>query len=396
MTFYLKKNILLKLASTLEKRNDGTPDYYPLAYYVQTMSSSFGRDFVGTTGVNNEETNEYRIIYYLKEALKERGWVVKGSGSGDGYTNQDGYAYDGYGDVITKPGPGRNGWQNAGAWFVIECPPDINNVKRQFLFKLIKTKENTSFSNGGTGTNGLVFRHYIVYSYNNSFNTIGAGVNFNTAPINPSGSQVVVNQDLIFRDGYYINAFVGAGDNDDGYSWFIFGLNQDNPQQSVGFMAFDNLKNTSINDADPYVFWKYPQDVAATGFNENLNLSQNRLTQTSNILQGWIAKGLTYETWCIGNNLKAFRYVGSTNPDGYNCIENVGSNPNAEIDTIPVFIGRGSGFNIPKGIKGISRIIKWHSSNRAQNGEAITVNTTNDSIVVDSIVLPWDGSYPII
>jgi hypothetical protein len=396
MTFYLKKNILLKLASTYQKRIEGTPDYFGTAYYIPTISTGAGSDYVGATGLDNLETNEYQIIYYLKEALKERGWIVKGSGSGDGYSIQDGYAYDGYGDVITKPGSGRNGWQNSGSWFVIECPADVNNIKRQFLFKLIKTKENNSYSLGGTGNNGFVFRHYIVYSYNNAFNTIAAGVNHIISPINPSGSQVVVNQDLIFRDGYYINAFVGASDASDGYSWFIFGLNQDNPQQSVGLMAFDNLKNTSLNDVDPYVFWKYPQSIASTSFSENLNLSQNRLAQTSNILQGWIAKGLSYETWCIGNNLRAFRYVGSTNPDGYSCIEKVGSNPNAEIDTIPVFIGRGSGFNIPKGIKGISRIIKWHSSNRAQNGEAITINTTNDGIVVDSIVLPWDGSYPII
>jgi hypothetical protein len=45
--------------------------------------------------------------------------------------------------------------------------------------------------------------------------------------------------------------------------------------------------------------------------------------------------------------------------------------------------------------KGFFENIMWQGANRTKTS-TLTINTTNDYLVVDEVVIPWDGSTPVV
>lgn len=281
----------------------------------------------------------YKLLYNLKEHLKTNSWTVKMSGSG--YLG----LYSDSSDIISS----ESMMGNNNAWFVIKNN-FLDGINREILFEWNNTNKQIN----------------IFYSRSGLF----SGGNNDTIPSATDRQTVYINQN-IFTDGYTGQYFIAVGDASEGFSFFAFMLNKNNPYQSLGLLAFEKLQNVSILDIEPYIFWK------------SASLLRSSLSANDNII-GYFNYGYSSQIW---DNMSNFYF--SSVESG---IENSGITPLGKNNIYPMPIGRGSGYISSKGIKGYSRIIKWHSSDDTRKPYTSSLNTFQDHLVIDDVLILWDNT----
>jgi hypothetical protein len=285
------------------------------------------------------KSDTYKLLFSLKEHLKNNGWIVKMSGSG--YLG----SYSDSSDIILS----ELMMGNNNAWFVVKNNFS-DNVNREILFEWNNTNKQIN----------------IFYSRSGLF----SGGNNDTIPSATDRQTVYINQN-IFTDGYTGQYFIAAGDISEGFSFYVFMLNNIYPYQSLGLLSFEKLENTSVLDVEPYIFWK------------SNSLLRNNITLTSNII-GYFNYGYSSQVW---SNMSSFYF--SSFESG---IENSGITPLGKNNIYPIPIGRGSGYSSSKGIKGYSRIIKWHSNDDTRKPYTSSLNTFQDHLAIDDVLILWDNS----
>jgi hypothetical protein len=286
----------------------------------------------------NTGTQLYCALYDLKQHLKTNGWTVKCSGTGNLGLYSDSS------DVITS----YSYMNGNGAWFVIKSPT-YQDISREILFQWNSTAKTFN----------------IYYSKDGLFSG-GSASSAATA----LDQIIVASNEKIFTDGYNCKFIIGSGDIDDAYSFYITGYSDSYPNESLGLFAFDCLKKTSYLEIEPYIFWKC-----------------SKLTTLNIISQayGYMAFGSPSQLW---GQLSIF-YFGSPNNVG---LEKASKTGYGKIDILPIFVGRSLGFSLPRGIKGQSRILKWHSVNDDRQPLTASISSFQDSLILDNVLLPWDNT----
>jgi hypothetical protein len=309
------------------------------------MAYTFNKDLI-TTG-----TNSIPIIYQLKEMLKTAGWTIMSSS--DGVTNLN-TTPGNANDVILNSNSGVNGLNNVNAWFRIQMPL-VGGVNRELLF-----------------IRNLVNSFIIKYSYSSGFvNSPGL-----TSPPTATDSVEVYSGFLQSSDLSFCIIVGGAVEN---YNFMLWGA--DNAQNTKTFFALDKLSSNISGDADPYVFWVH---APSSNFVASVISSS-----TSPVIKTWFAKGTISQSW---TGVQCYQYNSSTGKA--NTINGVGFGVNSitgQTDILPCILGRNASLPNPRGLKGVSSMVKWMCSS-ASFGELFTISSFGDHICIGDCVIPWDGT----
>jgi hypothetical protein len=325
--------------------------------------------------VNTTDGYGWTAIYAYKELLKSNGWKV--IMSSDGYS-VDGYVstpvYDGYNhDIITSPTYDGYNKFNANCWFVLQMP-SIDGTQRQFMFQM------------GPYTDSLRGKYWTIrYSYSSGF--FGG-----TASVAPTAAdqQLIVNGagEQWFEKSQVFYMAVGA--NADGYNTYFVGIDSVTKIVRTFFAVDRCVAGTYPSvDTDPFNIWCnrdvvgiYADNIGSTGIG----------TLMAN---AWFAKGQSNETFArnqafvyknaLGTALHAFYQVGF----GTNGI-------NGKTDMLPIITGRAhTSLPVPKGTKGTSSMLNWYCTT-SKTGDTYRHLSDRDKIVFDDVLLPWDGSVPVV
>lgn len=291
------------------------------------------------------------VIFQLKEMMKTAGWTIMSSS--DGVTNLN-TTPGNANDVILNNSSGANGIDNTNAWFRIQMPL-VGGVNRELLFV-----RNL--------TNAWIIR----YSYSSGFiNSPGL-----TSPPTATDSVEVYSGFLLNTTLSFCLIIGGAAEN---YNFILWGA--DNTQNTKCLISLDKLSSNINGDVDPYVFWIH---APSSNFVASVISSS-----TSPIIKTWYAKGTVSQAW---TGVQCYQYNSSTGKA--NAINGVGfgvNSINGQTDILPCILGRNSALPSPRGLKGVSSMIKWMCSS-ASFGELFTVSSFGDHICVGDCVIPWDGT----
>lgn len=96
--------------------------------------------------VNLSPATGSEAVFYLKEALKQAGWVVKSS--------SDGTTYNSTGDQITVATSGAGGMANNSAWFRIQSPAGASSIEFTFQRGTTNTTWRMKLSHSSMFTGG--------------------------------------------------------------------------------------------------------------------------------------------------------------------------------------------------------------------------------------------------
>jgi hypothetical protein len=284
------------------------------------------------------------LIYQWKEKAKLNGWTVMSSGTGS--------TFNASGDSITA----TTMTNTANSWFRIRMP-SVNGLTREFVFQ--RTTSTKTFQ--------------INYSMSGSFTGGGA----NSIP-SASDEAVVFLGDLV-ATGQALNCFVGFGNAAENYNSYMFALVQ---STKVGYfyMFFDFMQSGSspTGDTDPLVIWS------------------NTFSVPTQLGTGFIPATVQAPQYGGGYLNTSFAVMSLYTPSSHNsALPQYGANATGSgIDVFSPILGKHSG-SIPRGTKGISTICKF-SSVVLNTGDTLTLNTNKDRIAIDQMILPWDGTDPIL
>lgn len=322
--------------------------------------------------VNQSPSTGAVAIYNLKELLKTAGWVVKSS--------SDATTYNSTGDQISSGASGANGLANTSAWFRIQCP-SMGGVTRELCFQ--------------KGGNNQTWR--IKYSYSAGF--IGGSPGATRVPsasdeqfILGGGTDAAPTYSTIFATDSTYKYHCGVADGADGYMFYSIGIT--NNASSISHILYmDQIQSDSLNqlDIDGYVFFA-SASVTLTVAN---NIHGHNSGATVFSPQSWLRKGMTGETWsstpaltyhytnAAGSAVYAPRLLGTTGFDnkdyGLPCLY---AKANAEP-------------GLYAGFKGIGRLFRFASSPRGISA-TLDFSSSKDKIQMDVLILPWNGSIPLI
>jgi hypothetical protein len=324
--------------------------------------------------INTTDGYGWTAIYAYKELLKANGWKVIMSSDGysvDGYVSSP--VYDGYNhDIITSPTYDGYNEFNINCWFVLQMP-EIDGVKRQFMFQM------------GSYTGAQLGQYWTIrYSYS-------AGFFGGTASVAPTAA----DQQILISGAtsqYFVGSqtfYAAVGDYSDGYNTYLVGINTNKVVRT--FFAIDRcIAGTYPSvDIDPYNMWCnrdtvgiYADNIGSTG-------------EGTLMAFGWFAKGQSNEIFAknqafvyknaLGTALHTFNQVGF----GTNGI-------NGKTDMLPIITGRAhTSLASPKGTKGTSSMLNWYCTT-SKTGDTYRYLSDRDKIVFDDVLLPWDGSVPVV
>jgi hypothetical protein len=297
------------------------------------------------------------LLFDMKTRLFNAGWQVRSSG--DGISN-----FSMSSDVISHNGTGANGSRNANAWIVLRIP-NIDGYVREILLQ--------RYYKAPVGPSAGVNRLDVYYGFNSPF--VGGSPSATTKPT--ATGQIYIGSILMPEN---TNSFYGIGDASEKYSFFFFSIDQNGNRDGKVFLCFDYLQENSYiaADIDPVVWWK-----GTTSFNYN---------SINSWAYGWFAKGHSLEFFGQLTTYTHKTYGGSNITSSTGIQKNYTGNT---IDLFPIFIGRGSDKNMPRGLKGISRVLRLFAVT-VNNGDTLSITSPKDKIVINNLALPWDGSSPII
>lgn len=330
----------------------------------------------GTATTNLTPATSGEAIFKLKELLKTAGWVVQRSGDGTNFQSSAGNAND----VITTAAE----MNTSTAWFIILDP----SGKRMLMFQ----------KGASTGQ----WKVGYIYPVAGAAQTLSSG-SATVASTPSTGAEVLkgtgaypYTQAAWFSgtDGTY-RCSIGA-DNAAPYGFYVacWTTSTASTLTSGGAFFFDPMLSGSYpsEDVDPVVLY-CPQTTSQSDSPWlAVSLSSEAVAASDdNPVKGYLRKELTGGAWvsisamqlCTANPSIVF-------PAG------AGSNPhNLKDDGVPIVYARLGTLPTPCGYKGVSSFIRWVSANRA-TGQALTVSSTRDRVVVGHVSLPWDGSTPTI
>jgi len=337
-----------------------------------------------TFDVNETPATNALAMYEFKTLLKGAGWIVP--------LSSDGITYNGSGDQITGGNTGAGGMNNNNAWFVLKQPAAVDSYQRQILFFRAANTANW----------------WVQYSTSAGFTGGGA-----TTPPTATDAQNLLGTSTtggqMFNTEGNIRWHVMA-DNASPYTFYAVAYIIGGSNVST-FLMCDRMLAGSFQaaDADPYVWM-------TSGYNSfgNRNVlptntgtpaNANMVSDTAFVrpdygtTQGtpfaWYrytlsgaafvaTPALWYTAFSGGNSYSAAPFGFGTNPWSSND------------DLFPVLYGRMSNAAVPIGYKGTSFLLQWCGTQRT-TGDTLTVSTTADRLVLNgALVVPWNGSTPLI
>lgn len=321
---------------------------------------------------NLTPATDAELVFHLKQLLTFRGWTVMSSGDGIG-------TYASSGDCITDPGAGTQGMHNVNAWFRIRQPsggvaPYAGT--REFVFQ-----------NRSTGSTGL---WNICYSYSAPFT--GGSPSATVAPTSSDpvfiwGTAMNAGGGQFIRSGVSggtYRAHIFCGDASEFFTFGFFAYPNGNGSSSCHFL-FDACEPGSYPTAELEPYCIYAQlgcTVAEMIVSQNNYVGHNWST--------WYDRGGGSQAYVSANA------VIWQDDDSQVLPDHLGGNPyNSKDEAFPLAIARKATLTPIGGWKGFLHMTRWNGTSRG-NASTLSVLTSGDRIVSDSVNFPWDGSSPLI
>lgn len=316
------------------------------------------------------------VIFDFKQFMKSAspsgpGWSIVSSGDGLA-------AFSSTGDIITTASSGAGGLDNTGAWFVLRCPDGL----REFLWQrgtnsgswLILYSRALHFSGGNATTRAAA---------------LDAGVVLGSTDVPASAvASTHLNNNTLGVITHY------CADDADGYSFYYFGYLQGTLASAYGGLVFDELQDGTFQDGyeeDPRIIY-----VAAGASNNNWSnagISSSSTNTTFGRCVGYMFTGTIYETFGTISGIGYVSDVGTGTPPEIPPLG--GTNLFSLKDQLlPIFYLRINTLSGGTGFKGAGKNMKWKSNNRG-TAQTLSLNSSNDHIVINTVVLPFNGSEPI-
>lgn len=314
-------------------------------------------------------------MYKLIATLIAAGWTKT--------RDSDGTTYSAVGAQVTSGAAGANGLGNANAWVVLQAPA-VGGQQRSICFQ-----------RGGTN---LVWRWK--YSYAAGF--IGGAPDAVTVP---SAADELVKygggtdgaptfQQTIGNDGA-MRFNCCAGDLTVGYAFWWNAFPTGNAATTHYGMLLEIMSPASYpspDDLDPAVLYAVTANGTTTAFGTDL-------FQTTATVHGLFNNGGTpvFKVAPPGvyyNPATGF-YIAPAYTPGFGTGQNSWT---AKDDGVPMLYGRAAGgATAPYGQKGYGRMAKWATVYRANyDTNDVASAGAKDWLFINGILLPWDGSTPII
>lgn len=335
---------------------------------------------------NQTPVSNADAMLMFKTLMKSAGWTVPRS--------SDGLTFNAAGDQITTNTSGAGGMNNANAWFVLQAPGAVDGYTRQLLF--FRDNSGTTLGNNW----------FIQYSVNAGFTGGGA----TTAPTaTDSGNLLGTGKGT---EATLFGATGGAyrwqimADNATPYTFaaFAYPIGGGN---ATTFMMSDRMTAGSFpsQDNDPYVWFmsgygtNHCMPFNSSGTNTQLSTDcsfiESSFDATKGVPYSWLKYGLAGQTFTQTPSLMLSQFNG--NPNYSFAPFGAGSNPHSGNDDLfPLLYGRVAAAGGVCGYKGTSTLMQWCGAQRA-TADTVTVSTSSDHIVVNgAVVLPWNGTNPLI
>ncbi len=300
-------------------------------------------------------------LYQLLATLLAAGWTK--------VSDSDGTTYSATGVQITGGNTGANGLNNSYAWFVVRSPAGVGHSS--FCFQ------------NGTGVGGGTDASWRV-KYSPIAGFIGGTPG---ATITPSAT-----------DEYILNG--GGTDTAPSFATWFYG--------AEGSTRY----NAMAQDVAPYCFWGqgWPvgggtpfggifYDGVINGAASPVDDSDPHVVNLDNSDQGWSSNAVSSSSY----NYAVKPYVGGA-PVLVNGVAFPWTTPNSGCMPDPT-----NGKDMVRPLeyffaggyyKGQTQNILWEMTSTASNsrplGFLLTLVTASDHIVVGQLVLPWDGSTPLV
>lgn len=335
---------------------------------------------------NQTPVSNADAMLMFKTLLKSAGWTCTNS--------SDGLTHNASGDQITTNTSGAGGMNNPNAWFVLIAPGAVDGYTRQLLF----FRDNSS----STLTNPT--NYWIQYSISAGFTGGGA-----TTPPTASDAANILGTSTtgspLFTNGSTFRWQILA-DSATPYTFaaFAYPIGGGN---ATTFMMSDRMAAGSFpsQDNDPYVWFmsgyntNHCMPFNASGTNTQLStdvgFTQSSFSASQGVPSSWLKYGLSGQVFTPTPSLTLSQF--NSNPNYSVAPFGAGSNPHSGNDDLfPLLYGRVAAAGGVCGYKGTSSLMQWCGAQRA-TADTVTVSTSSDHIVVNgAVVLPWNGTNPLI
>lgn len=297
------------------------------------------------------------VLYATKELLKAAGYGVLSSGDGTTLFAGDG---------ITHAGAGAGGMNNSRSWVRVQAPAAMAPRREWILLR---------------GSSGDRFA-WIQVSAEDGF--VGGAPSGDTPPTATDAANIVGTTTaggLVFSVASTFTYHIGADDAAP-FSWYAI-MMVNGTGVAAGSIIFEPMVTGSfpVGDDDPAVYF------AGTG-------AWSDVSQWGSVgtgPRGWYQKDLGGESFV---SMVGFAY--STGGAGQMVPNNTGTNPyDSDDNTFPVPYGRSAGMATQVGWKGFGASLRWLGTSRA-NMVTLSLLAVRDRVIVGPLVLPWNGSVPVI
>lgn len=333
-------------------------------------------------------TSTADVFYQFKTFMINNGYVVVSSSNGA--TLQAG-------DIITSTAT----LTSSIAYFILKQPlaasASYGGYRREWCFRM-----------GGSTNKEMVTVSYTVSGAHTTGGTI------NAIPTGPDFKYAFERTDASFpwqtgqSGSLFPQSFTGSkvsfcADNSSPFGWYLICINTASALVNNGLdgcLIFDPMITGSFNlrDTDPYV--SIFQGSIHTPLRLAVGLSDN-LSSTMGGARAWNGKSLSVPRYSKILLPDFYIYQNSTQvPISGSLTSNAITGGD---DTYPVFYYRPSHsrntafFEPNSGLKGYSFFLQGLvSSTTRRTGDTYTVNTTNDYIVVNDYILPWNSTDPLV
>jgi hypothetical protein len=322
--------------------------------------------------VNRHPATISEAIFRFKEVLKTAGWTVPRS--------SDGTTYNSSGDQVTHGGSGANGMNNTRAWFVIEVPAGAvapYTTVRQFCWQISSapgTSQRIKYASGATFTLGAPAAT-VTPSATGEQILIGAGTD--AAPTF-AGISTAASGEAKFHC---------AADNAEPFGWWWTFLTTGTGAGASAFF-FDPVQSGTypygtpgMQDEDPYVIYTASGTLVWTSSLYDESTGPRAFLKKTLLGEGFVRMPLC--TWGVGGEVYYGGGVLGVNIETY------------KDDIVNVLYLRRAALTAPVGYKGMSSMIRRYGGTRV-SGDTLSEVAARDLIVLGGVVLPWNGSVPVI
>jgi hypothetical protein len=327
--------------------------------------------------VNQSPATGAEAVLSFKAGLKLNGWTVPMS--------SDGLTLNGSGDQISQAGSGANGMANNSAWFVVQQPSGGSAPQagsRQYLLQRSATDNRQwriKYSFGGLFTGGSA--------------TVAPTATDEQILLGTGNAAASGYTNWFSTDGTYrVNTVV---DNASPFGfWFATWLSGSGVASATLMMDPLAAGSFSVGELDPYLIYM------GTSADSQAPYTAAHLCSEVYGPRGYIRKGLQNE---IFGAVPGVAYFSSSDTGGSFRQTAPGfcgtDHITAKENLLPLLYIRRTANNSPPaqggGYKGISSFMRWVPSVRA-TGDAMTISSPGDRIVIEAVTLPWNGTTVLI